>query len=166
MADGSDFPSLLPCVVANLLIFEGKRWVISDKNSGREQKQYSCLKLLVLSYHLKKQENLITQHKASCKKLLSLISRPLSTFCCYQLKHISVPSLYVTKGWLVAFESSWRGKFMFGNWTMAMLTQHTHPYSRSTLKDDCEHFWDAPVRELKEKCKTCNEMSKFYEPAN
>ena len=48
MADGSGFPSLLPCVVANLLIFEGKRWVISDKNRGREQKQYSCLKLLVL----------------------------------------------------------------------------------------------------------------------
>ena len=58
---------------------------------------------------------------------------------------------------------------MFGNWTMAMLTQQTHPYTvqgRSTLKDDCEHFWDAPVRELKEKCKTCNEMRKFYEPAN
>ena len=32
MADGSDFPSPFPCVVANLLIFEGKGWVISDKN--------------------------------------------------------------------------------------------------------------------------------------
>ena len=53
MADGSGFPSPLPCVVANLLIFEGKRWVISDKNRSREQKQYSCLKLLVPSYRLK-----------------------------------------------------------------------------------------------------------------
>ena len=34
MVDGSGFPSPLPCIVANLLIFEGKRWVISDKNRG------------------------------------------------------------------------------------------------------------------------------------
>ena len=57
---------------------------------------------------------------------------------------------------------------MFGNWTKAMLTPHTHPYTvhgRSTLKDDCECFWDRPVCELKEKCKTCNEMSKLYEPS-
>ena len=57
---------------------------------------------------------------------------------------------------------------MFGNWTMAMLTSHTQTYTvhgRSTLKDDGERFWDGPVRELKEKCKTCNEMSKLYEPS-
>ena len=49
-----------------------------------------------------------------------------------------------------------------------MLTPHTHPYiihGRSTLKDDCERFWDGPVRELKEKWKTCNEISKLYEPS-
>ena len=33
MADGS-----IPCIVANLLIFEGKRWVISDKNRGKGTK--------------------------------------------------------------------------------------------------------------------------------
>ena len=57
---------------------------------------------------------------------------------------------------------------MFGNWTKAMLTPRTHPYTihgRSTLKDDCERFWDRPVCELREKCKTCNEMSKLYEPS-
>ena len=57
---------------------------------------------------------------------------------------------------------------MFGNWTTAMLTPHTLPYTvhgRSTLKGDCEGFWDRPVRELKEKCNTCNEMSKLYEPS-
>ena len=36
---------------------------------------------------------------------------------------------------------------MLGNWTTAMLTPHTHPYSihdgRSTLKDDCHHFEDS-----------------------
>ena len=56
---------------------------------------------------------------------------------------------------------------MFGNWTTAILSPHTHPYTfhgRSTLKDDCERFWDGPVRELKEKCKNCNEISKLYEP--
>ena len=35
MADGSGFLSHLPCVVNKLLIFEGKWWVISDKNYGR-----------------------------------------------------------------------------------------------------------------------------------
>ena len=46
---------------------------------------------------------------------------------------------------------------MCGNWTTAMPTPHTHPYTvhgRSTLKDDCERFWDGSVLELKEKCKT------------
>ena len=55
---------------------------------------------------------------------------------------------------------------MFGNWTTAMLTPPTHPYTvhgRSTLKDDCERFGDGPVREPKEKCKTCNKISKLYE---
>ena len=72
----------------------------------------------------------------------------------------------MTKGRSVAFESSWRGKFMFGNWTTAMLTPPTHPYTvhgRSTLKDDWERFGDGPVREPKEKCKTCNKISKLYE---
>ena len=44
----------------------------------------------------------------------------------------------------VAFESSWRVKFMFGNWTTAMVTPHTRPYTvhgRSTLKDDRERVW-------------------------
>ena len=57
---------------------------------------------------------------------------------------------------------------MLGNWTKAMLTPHTHPYTvhgSSTPKDACERFWEGPVRELTEKCKTCNEMSKLYEPS-
>ena len=37
IADGSGSPSPLPCVAANLPIFEGKEWVISDKNRVREQ---------------------------------------------------------------------------------------------------------------------------------
>ena len=38
-------------------------------------------------------------------------------------------------------------------------------HGRSTLKDDCDWFWNRPVYELKEKCKTCNEMSKLHEPS-
>ena len=38
-------------------------------------------------------------------------------------------------------------------------------HGRSILKDDCESFWNRPVYELKEKCKTCNEMSKLHEPS-
>ena len=37
IADGSGSPSPLPFVAANLPIFEGKGWVISDKNRVREQ---------------------------------------------------------------------------------------------------------------------------------
>ena len=52
---------------------------------------------------------------------------------------------------------------MFENWTMAMLRIHGIHRSRKVhTKDDCERFWDGPVRELIEKLKTCNEMSKRH----
>ena len=57
MADRSGFPSPLPCVVANLLIFEEKRCVILGKNCGKGTKILFCLKLLVLSYRLKNRKN-------------------------------------------------------------------------------------------------------------
>ena len=38
-------------------------------------------------------------------------------------------------------------------------------HGRSTLKDDSGRFWNRPVYELKEKCMTCNEMSKIHEPS-
>ena len=53
---------------------------------------------------------------------------------------------------------------MFENWTMAMLRIHGIHRSRKVhTKDDCERFWDGPVRELIEKLKTCNEMSKRHQ---
>ena len=51
-------------------------------------------------------------------------------------------------------KSSWSGKFMLGNWTTAMLTPHTHPYTvhgRFKLKDDCERFWDGPAPSVNSK---------------
>ena len=106
--------------------------MISDKNRGREQKQYSCLKLLVLSYLLKNRKTWL--HSTPLIKSsfhLSPVHLVLSVATIEEpgLKCISVPSLYITKGRSVASESSWRGKFMFGNWTTAMLARHTHPYT-------------------------------------
>ena len=46
MVDESGFASALPCVVANLLIFEGKGWVISDKNGGKVTKIISLSRVI------------------------------------------------------------------------------------------------------------------------
>ena len=51
------FPSPLRCVVANLLIFEGKRWVISDKNRGKGTKILFLSEVISPILSLKKREN-------------------------------------------------------------------------------------------------------------
>ena len=60
MADGSGFPSPLSCVVVNLLIFEGKGWVISDKNGGKVTKIVFLSEVSSLIISSKEQEKLIT----------------------------------------------------------------------------------------------------------
>ena len=57
---------------------------------------------------------------------------------------------------------------MFENWTtwprQCSLRMHIHTsfiHGRSTLKDDCEHFWDGLVREIKDKCKMMRRLSMF-----
>ena len=59
MADGWGFPSPLPSVVANLLIFEAKKWVISDKIRANETKIIFLSELISPTFSLKKQEKFI-----------------------------------------------------------------------------------------------------------
>ena len=59
MANGWGFPSPLPSVVANLLIFEGKKWVISDKTRVNETKITFLSELISPTFLPKKQEKLI-----------------------------------------------------------------------------------------------------------
>lgn len=61
MADGSGFPSPLPWVVVNLLIFEGKGWVISDKNGGKGTTIIFLSEVIISPIiSARKQEKLIT----------------------------------------------------------------------------------------------------------
>ena len=59
MADRSGFPSPLPCVVANLLIFEEKRCVILGKNCGKGTKILFLSEVISSVLSPKKQEKLI-----------------------------------------------------------------------------------------------------------
>ena len=59
MADGSGFPSPVPCVFSNLLIFEGKRWVIADKNCGKGTKMIFLSEVISPILSRKEQEKLI-----------------------------------------------------------------------------------------------------------
>ena len=124
----------------NLLIFEGKRWVIPYKNRGKGTQIIFLSEVISPILSPKNRKNWL-QSKPLVKSSFHLSPVPwvLSVASVKEpgLKRISVPSLYITKGRSVAFESSWRGKFMFGNWTTAMLTPHTHPYTvhgRSIVK--------------------------------
>ena len=111
MADGSGFPSPLPCVVSNLLIFEGKRWVLSDKNCGKGTKILFLSEVISPILLPKKQEKLIDRVVSLLQKApfyLSPVPLLVSVATVKEpgLKRISVPSFYMTKGRSVAFESS------------------------------------------------------------
>ena len=59
MADRSGVRSPLPCIVANLLIFEEKRCVISSKNCGKATKILFLSEVISSVLSPKKQEKLI-----------------------------------------------------------------------------------------------------------
>ena len=67
------------------MIFEGKGWVISDKNYGRGTKTISSCAVMSPMLSPKRQEKLIAE-QASCLKLVSLVARSLSVFCLYRKK--------------------------------------------------------------------------------
>ena len=78
MADGSGFPSPLPCLVSSLLIFEGKRWVLSDKNCGKGTKILFLSEVISPILSPKKQEKLID-------RVVSLLQK--APFTCLPYPH-------------------------------------------------------------------------------
>ena len=77
-----------------------------------------------------------------------------------ELKRISVPSLYKRDDRLrLNRVEEGYSCLKTGPWQCSAYTSINQ--GRSALKDDCERFSHGPVRELIQKFKTCNEMSKL-----
>ena len=117
--------------VSNLLIFEGKGWVISEKQKLMvgEQEQYSCVKLLALCYRLEKRKNWSGNKslRLLSKALFICRSRPLSAYrksTRIETHFSSITLQRDDRSRLNLVEEGWI--FMFENWTMAMLRIHIH----------------------------------------